>query len=140
MNDCVVDASVAIKWFVPELLTADALRLRQTNWPLHAPSFLEVELANILWKKRRRDELSRADADAILAQLPLLALTRHAEGTLLAGAFNLAEQYQRSVYDCLYLSLAVNLGGRMVTADERLVNSLAGTPLAGSILRVQDVP
>ncbi len=140
MNDCVVDASVAIKWFVPETLTADALRLRQTGWPLHAPTFLDVELANILWKKRRRNELSRADAEAILSQLPLLPLTRHAEAPLLAGAFDLAEQFQRSVYDCLYLALAVGLGGPMVSADERLVNSLAGTPLAGSILRVQDVP
>jgi hypothetical protein len=40
-------------------------------------------------------------------------------------------------YDCLYLALAVHLGGRMVTADERLVNSLAGTPWAASALKIQ---
>jgi predicted nucleic acid-binding protein len=140
MSIWVVDASVAIKWFIPETGTADALRLRQSQGALHAPEFLSIEIANILWKKCRRGELSRADADAILAQLPTLPLTRHPEGPLLAAAFDLAERAQRSVYDCLYLALAVQLGGQMVSADERLVNSLAGTPWAGSILRLQDVP
>jgi predicted nucleic acid-binding protein len=44
------------------------------------------------------------------------------------------------VYDCLYLTLAVQFGGVMVTADDKLVNSLAGTPWAGSVLRLADVP
>jgi predicted nucleic acid-binding protein len=99
-----------------------------------------VEVANILWKKRRRGELTRAEADTILAQLPLLPLIRHAEAPLIGPAFDLAEQTQRTVYDCLYLALAIQLNGRMVTADDRLVNSLAGTPWAASIIRLQDVP
>jgi predicted nucleic acid-binding protein len=44
------------------------------------------------------------------------------------------------VYDCLYLALAVQLGGPMVTADDRLVNALAGTLWAGHIIKLQDVP
>lgn len=35
---------------------------------------------------------------------------------------------------------AVRLGGQMVTADERFVNSLASTPWAASAIRLQDVP
>jgi predicted nucleic acid-binding protein len=46
----------------------------------------------------------------------------------------------RSVYDCVYLALAVRLGGQMVTADDRLVNSLAATQRAASAIRLQDVP
>jgi predicted nucleic acid-binding protein len=46
----------------------------------------------------------------------------------------------RTVYDCMYLALAVQLGGKMVTADERLFASLAGTPRATSIQLVQDIP
>jgi hypothetical protein len=34
----------------------------------------------------------------------------------------------------------VQLRGPMVTADDRLVNGLAGTPWAASIMRVRDVP
>jgi predicted nucleic acid-binding protein len=40
----------------------------------------------------------------------------------------------------LYLALGAKLGGVMVTADDKLVNSLAATPWAGSILRLADVP
>jgi predicted nucleic acid-binding protein len=62
------------------------------------------------------------------------------EAPLLALAFDLADRTQRTVYDCLYLALAVQLGGRMVTADQRLYNSLAGTPLGPHICWVADLP
>jgi hypothetical protein len=38
------------------------------------------------------------------------------------------------------LTLATILGGRMVTADEKLVNSLAATPWANAVLLLRDVP
>jgi predicted nucleic acid-binding protein len=84
--------------------------------------------------------LARAAADDILAQLPRQAITRHDSAGLLNEALELACRTARTVYDCLYLALAVRLGGPMVTADDRLVNALAGTPWAASVLRLQDVP
>jgi predicted nucleic acid-binding protein len=69
-----------------------------------------------------------------------LPLTRHPEAPLLASAFDLADRTQRTVYDCLYLALAVQLGGRMVTADLRLCNALAGTPWAALVCWVENVP
>jgi predicted nucleic acid-binding protein len=140
MSLFVVDASVGIKWFVPEVDTAAARRLQNPAYQLHAPTFFDVEVANIVWKKRRRSELTRVEADTILAQLPLLPLTRHLEAPLIATAFDIADRSQRTVYDCLYLALAVQVSGRMVTADDRLVNSLAGTPWATSVMRLLDVP
>jgi predicted nucleic acid-binding protein len=84
--------------------------------------------------------MTRAEADLILAQLPSLPLTRHPEAPLLSSAFDLADQTERTVYDCLYLALAVQLGGRMVTADQRFYNSLTGTPWASYVCWVGDVP
>jgi predicted nucleic acid-binding protein len=46
----VVDASVGMKWFVPEVFTPDALRLRGGGHALHVPTLFDVEVANILWK------------------------------------------------------------------------------------------
>jgi predicted nucleic acid-binding protein len=97
-------------------------------------------MGNILWKKVRRGELTRAEADSILAQLPLLPLTRHEALPLLAAAFDIANQTQRTVYDCLYLALAVRLAARMVTADQRFFNALATTPWAAYLCWVADVP
>lgn len=50
MSPYVVDASAGIKWLIPEVLTPDALRLRNSGAPLHVPAFFDVELANIVWK------------------------------------------------------------------------------------------
>jgi len=140
MSVFVVDASVGLKWFVPEVHDADARRVQDPAHELHVPTLFDVEIGNILWKKLRRGELTRAETDSILAQLPPLPLTRHAELPLLAAALDLADRTQRTVYDCRYLALAVALTGRMVTADQRLFNALAATPYAAHLCWVGDVP
>lgn len=140
MKPSVVDSSVIVKWFVPEDLAVEANRIRASGIPLHAPDFVDVEVAAIIWKKRRRGVMTRSEADYVLLEFGSLAITRHPTSPLVAPAFDIADRTGRTVYDCLYLALAVQLGGVMVTADERLVNSLTGTPWAGSILKLQDVP
>jgi predicted nucleic acid-binding protein len=131
----VVDASVAVKWYVPEPPAAEAARVRAGPNPLHTPDFLDTEVANILWKKVRRGDISRADADDALAALAVAPVAREPAPNLVVAAFDLAVQTGRTVYDCLYLALAVQLNGRMVT-----VNALAVTPWAGYALRLADVP
>lgn len=141
MSAIIVDASVGVKWFVPEIHAAEARAWRSVGDELHVPAFFfDLEIANILWKKLQREEITRTDADLILGQLPTLPVTRHPEPPLLASAFDLANRTQRTVYDCLYLAMAVQLGGRMVTADQRLYHSLAGTSWAPYICWVADVP
>jgi predicted nucleic acid-binding protein len=140
MSLFVVDVSVAVKWMLPEPLSTEAARLQSPNHQLHAPSFFEVELANVLWKKLRQGLLIRAQADHFLSQLPGLPLARHADASLVTPAFDIADRTGRTVYDCMYLALAVRLGGRMVTADERFVNSLAGTQWAAFAIHLRDVP
>lgn len=141
MNAAIIDASVGIKWFLPEIHSAEARRWRSGSDELHVPAFFfDLEIANILWKKVQRAEITRVDADLILAQLPILPITRHPEGPLMPTALDLAVRTDRTVYDCLYLALAVHLGGRMVTADQRLYNSLAGSPWSSHICWVGDLP
>jgi predicted nucleic acid-binding protein len=84
--------------------------------------------------------LTRAQADILLGQLSGLPVTRHSDTLLATAAFDMADRLGRTVYDCVYLALAVRLGGQMVTADERFVNGLAGTPWAASAVRLGDVP
>jgi predicted nucleic acid-binding protein len=137
----IIDASVGVKWFVPEVYATEARAWRSGPYALHAPViFFDLEIANILWKKVRRAEITRADADQILGQLPVLPVARHPETALLAAAFDIANRSQRTVYDCLYIALAVQLGGKMVTADQRLYNSLAATPWASYLRWVADLP
>ena len=66
MSVFVVDVSVAVKWMLPEPLATEAARLQSPTHQLHAPSFFEVELANVLWKKVRQGLVSRDQADNLL--------------------------------------------------------------------------
>ena len=47
----VVDASIAVKWVIPEVLSAQAESLRGRAGRLLAPDLLLPEAANALWKK-----------------------------------------------------------------------------------------
>lgn len=140
MSIFVVDASVGLKWLLPEVFQTEAQRLQHPTCQLHVPTLFDVEIANVLWKRVRRGDLTRPDAEEVLARLPMFPLTRHAEAPLLAAAFDLANQTQRTVYDCLYLALAIQLSGRMVTADEKFRNALAATPWTVHVCWIEDVP
>jgi predicted nucleic acid-binding protein len=43
----------------------------------------------------------------------------------LPDALKIALVHDRSVYDCLYVALAIQFKVQMITADERLANALA---------------
>src|SRR5690242_11676449 len=101
MSAFVVDASVGLKWFLPEPFQAEAQRLQDPAHQLHVPTLFDVEVGNIFWKKVRKGDLTRSEADAAIAQIPLLPITRHAEAALLKPAFALAVETQRTVYDCV---------------------------------------
>ncbi|MDH4185980.1 MAG: type II toxin-antitoxin system VapC family toxin, partial [Nitrospira sp.] len=66
MSGYVVDASVAIKWFLPEIHSESAVQARRLRRRLHVPAFLTLELGNVIAKKIRREELTRADGETIL--------------------------------------------------------------------------
>jgi len=114
----VIDASVAIKWLVEEQGTDEALRLLEKA-KLSAPDLLIAECANILWKKVRRNELSKDEAQIaarLLEQADIEILpTRH----LLASATSLAIEIDHPAYDCIYLALAIERDWQFATADER---------------------
>ena len=117
MTRWVVDASVAAKWVAPEPESpaADTL-LGQT---LLAPDLIYAELANILWKKQQRSEMSAAAADLAARWLQQVPLQVHASAGLMPQALQLAQRLQHPAYDCFYLALAQQADGVMVTADQR---------------------
>jgi len=133
----VVDASVAAKWFLNEIHSPAALRLVGGH-DLLAPDLLLSEVAQVIWKRARRRELSVEQGVAILRQLNAAPLTIHPSGLLIEVAFEIALGLARTVYDCLYLTLAIQQGCRLVTADRTFHQALQGGPFASSVLWVED--
>lgn len=140
MTRCVVDASVVVKWFVPEVHTDAALRYLDDAHERLAPDLLLPETGNILWKKVRLGEIAEGEGRKILRAVGAAPLRFHASAFLMEPAFEIANATGRSVYDSLYLALAVAQGCRLVTADRRLYNALHGGPLARSLQWVEENP
>lgn len=133
MNAYVVDASVAVKWVLPtadEQLVPEAVDLLENHTlgrtQLLVPDLFWVECANGLWKSLRKGRVSEADAQSGLAALKAYNIITVASPNLIEMAFANAASLGCSVYDSLYVALAVEFEIPLVTADEKLVSSLAG--------------
>jgi len=123
-----VDASVAIKWLIPEDDQPRALYIRQSyqEGALHviAPGLITAEIGNVLWKYAMRGLLTAADADRALARFQQDSPILKDSPSLNATALRLALRYRRTFYDSLYLALAMLHQCDLITADERLVRSM----------------
>jgi len=115
----VVDASVALKWIVPEALSDNADRLLDSDQELLAPDLLLVEAANALWKKMARRELAVREAKRAFTLLLDSGLVVRPTAPLLPRAMHLAQSIKHSVYDCVYLALGEQERAPVVTADAR---------------------
>jgi predicted nucleic acid-binding protein len=120
----VVDASVAVKWVVPEPLSDRADRLLDGAHDLIAPDLLPIEAASALWKKVIRDELTLAQAREALLLLLDSGVGWHSSAPLLPVALDLAAALRHPVYDCLYAALAQRERAVLVTADASLRSAL----------------
>lgn len=128
MGSVVVDSSVVIKWFVAEPHSAESRQLLNDyitgTLDFVEPDLLYAEIGNVVWRKHVLQGMSASDAQQILDTFSKLTLRVIASSTLLAEAYQLAVTHQRTVYDSLYLALAVREGCPFVTADEKLVNAI----------------
>jgi predicted nucleic acid-binding protein len=128
----VVDASVAVKWFLPEkgeTLVSQAVALLNAYDDDQArfvvPDLFYVETASAIWKAVRAGRVSRAFGDQALVLLMQREFPTVSTLKLLDRAFQIAADYGRTVYDSLYVALAVQTSAQLITADERLANALA---------------
>ena len=134
----VVDASVAVKWFLPEPDAEPAVAMLRAGHRLIAPDLLWIEVASVLWKVARRGVLSPEEIRRMIADAAAFPVEIVESAGLLPDTLRIATTADRTVYDSLYVALAVREGAVMVTADGRLVNALANTAWADSVRRLTD--
>lgn len=130
----VIDASVAVKLFLPEPLAIESAALvgllADPATVFHVPDLFYVECANIFWKQVRRGNTNPAQVRADLNLLNAWRLINTSTFDLIADALPIALAHGVTAYDACYVALAARLGVPLVTADQKLVQRLAGTPLA----------
>jgi predicted nucleic acid-binding protein len=129
----IVDASIAIKWFIDEPGSDAARRLWQGESDLLAPDLIVPEVCNAAWRKVRLGQADPAQAMQIAARLRHGVLELQSTSALAPRAVELALELDHPVYDCFYLALAEAQRAALVTADRRLEGRLRGTSWSASV-------
>lgn len=136
MSVFVVDASVVIKWFVPEIHSDLARRLLATAHQFLSPDLLFPEVGNVIWKKVRRGELTVDEGQRLAADISSIAVETVPTRGLMIDAHAVAVTTGLTVYDAMYLALAVRLKTELITADERLGRMVAGHSIIAAHVRL----
>jgi predicted nucleic acid-binding protein len=122
----IVDANVILRAFFPDEAQdqAQAVVREHVAGRIHlmAPALLPYELSNAVWQAERRNRITRVQADEVLQAMVGLdiEIVPQAWGVMLP----LARQFDRSVYDAAYLTLAQGTAQPLLTGDLRLYNAV----------------
>ena len=117
----VVDASVAIKWFVAEKRSDVARAVLASGEPLIAPDLVVPEVCNAARKKVKLGEIPEEQGAAVARALPLSFDRLTATADLAPRAFALGHRFDHPVYDCFYLALAEAESATLVTDDAQVL-------------------
>lgn len=134
-REFVLDTSVAVKFHVPE---EDHQKARQVQAAfedreisLLAPGTILPEVFNAFWQKYRRRELTHEEVRRGWELISELPLNFYAPEDLMPRAAEISLQTSVIVYDALFLALAEDAETIVLTADDKLLKTIAATPCAG---------
>ncbi|MBW3624275.1 MAG: type II toxin-antitoxin system VapC family toxin [Armatimonadetes bacterium] len=138
----VVDASVGVKWVVSEEHSLESIALFDERLHLIVPDLFYLEAGNTLGKKADRGEITPQKARDLYQELFDTPLDVQPSLPLAQRSLEWAVDSRRSLYDSIYLTLALSAGGKYATADVKYVNGLLQTrpDLASALLWVADIP
>ena len=115
----VVDASVAVKWYVRENLHEEARALLDNETVLVAPDWIVQEVAHAAFRKWRDNEIAQEQARTMIAMIPATFTELHISMSLVTRALEIAFVLRHPIYDCLYLACAEAAEAPVITADHR---------------------
>jgi predicted nucleic acid-binding protein len=114
----VLDASVAVKWFVHDVLSEQASLVAHAHRFI-APGLILSEVANALWTYARRGDVNPQDLVFALQILDKRVSFLN-ELNIAQMAARMACEHDHPVYDCMYLAVARMQNFPLLTADKRL--------------------
>jgi predicted nucleic acid-binding protein len=139
MSRFIVDAPIAIKWFVPEIHSSPAARLLDGGNELYALDTLLTDAGTIVSTKARLGELSPDETVQVvkaIESVPLRLLPSHA---LLEPSLRVAAVFDLPLGEGMGITAAVQCDCRLVTAARTLYDRVQGTPFARHVKWVGDI-
>jgi predicted nucleic acid-binding protein len=118
----VVDASVAVKWFIPEPGEEAAAKLLGGGNRLMAPALIRLEVSGAIIRRYREGHLlekrAREGVQAWQAMLEHGVVRLVPDADLFPEAVQMAFLARHAISDCLYLATAKKLEVPVLTADK----------------------
>lgn len=139
MKTLVVDASIAVKWFIPEADSQQAEALLSDKFRLLAPDLLWTEVGNVLKTIAKRGAITPEEAQQMVRDASAMPVEIMESLPLLPETLRIATSADRSVYDSLYIALAAREKCGVVTADQKLINALARTEWSARVSLLDDI-
>ncbi len=126
MNDFVLDASVALAWFLDDEQApqADNVRTRLIRERAYVPQLWHLEVRNGLIIAERRGRLSATRINECLEAIKRLPIQTDSEAVL-DTVVSLARMHNLSVYDAVYLELAKRRDAALASLDGALLRAAA---------------
>ncbi|MHB1212122.1 MAG: type II toxin-antitoxin system VapC family toxin [Candidatus Nanopelagicales bacterium] len=127
MKAVVLDASMALEWFFPDLSSPSSRSalgkraLLDTRVAI-VPHVWRFEITNYFAGKLRRAEISAADATWNLAEMMRIPFAIADEGSS-ASMLELAHRHRLTAYDAAYLRVAMLAGEPLATLDKALTKA-----------------
>jgi predicted nucleic acid-binding protein len=128
----ILDASVAVKWYFPETGSDLAIDLLSGGvGTLIAPDLFATEVNAALVRKGNMDKSQREGIRLMIADFAEKLAQQHVRltrstGPATAKAANLALDLGHPLKDCIYLTLAMELGCELVTCDAKFAAKTKG--------------
>ena len=119
----VLDASVTAAWCFADETTpeSDALRDSLAEQRAVVPLLWHAETTNLLLTAERRQRIKPERCDELLQLLASLPIETQDESDRMRGpVLRLARAHRLSVYDAIYLDLAMDRGLKLATRDVAL--------------------
>ncbi|MEM3467084.1 MAG: type II toxin-antitoxin system VapC family toxin [Thermoproteota archaeon] len=128
MERIVVDASVAVKWFVPEKYSDKALRLRELylngDLEIIAPTLICYEVANAL-RFHPYHQLSERELLKAVSAFKDMQITVEPTTKTWFKAFEISVHNNLSVYDAIYLATSISFKTKLITSDKGMIEKLS---------------
>lgn len=133
INGLVLDASIALVWFLPdeESSLADDVLRRLDGAEATVPDLFWHEMRNVLMTSYRRKRLSLAEVWHSMHRLDQLSIITAAGSNNNDHILTLAERHRLTAYDAAYLALALETKLPLATLDKQLIvaTTQEGVPL-----------
>ncbi len=124
----VLDASIAVKWYVKEKGSDEAGSLLAGEQRPVAPELIRAEVVAALCNQHRLYGKPKEFISSLCGRwtrdLQEMSLRLFENAPMMEPAWNIALAFQHSIYDCIYLALAEQLGVPLVTADDAFLRKV----------------